>query len=296
MGLFSRWFGKGKSKLPSFSEKDNVGTRQSTFDQAIAYWNMRNMRQKFDPFVLYIFPNEADARNALLELDCIHEAEGSHKLICTEPLVFGYYRTQGSQHEAIIAGENLSYELWQKAKESFEKHGGQHKTHQEPEKQAAPASKPSQDFGKVIMVRKYTDTSRPGNPTYEDYQCEDAELAKEFLMTRSVDKEGYYITVQTPMGIWGMDIKGLYKEHLLPWQTDIESAEIEGHTLGIADSFSLQMAARGVNDNFVISVRCGNCDHQWTEGVRYKNWKVVECPHCHKRNKVSSQNYTVAFM
>lgn len=297
MGLLDRWFGKKGTKLPSFTEKDNVGTRQSTFDQAVAYWNMRNMRQKFDPFVLYVFSNEAGARNALLELDCVHEAKNSGKLICTEPLVFGYYRTDGGQCEAIIAGENLSHDLWQKAKEGFEKHGGRRKNDQEPEMQAAPITKKSPDFAsKVKLVRKYTDRNRPGNPMYEDYECDDAELAKEFLLTKSVDREQYYVTVKTPMGIWGMDIKGLYKEHLLPWQTNIGSAEIEGHTFGMADSFSLQMAARGANDNFVISIECGNCKHHWTEGIRYQNWTVVECPHCHKRNKVNSHNYTAVFI
>jgi hypothetical protein len=255
------------------------------------------MRQKFDPFVLYVFGDEAGARNALLELDCVHEAKDSGKLICTEPLIFGYYRTEDGQYEAIIAGENLSHELWQKAKEGFEKHGGRRKNDQEPEKQAAPVTKKSPDLAsKVRLVRKYTDRNRPGNPTYEDYECNDVELAKEFLMTKSVDREQYYVTVKTPMGIWGMDIKGLYKERLLPWQTDISSAEIEGHTLGMADSFSLQMAAMGRNDNFVISVECGSCGHNWMEGVRYQNWTVVECPHCHKRNKVSSHNYKVAFV
>jgi hypothetical protein len=293
MGLLDNWFKRKSGKLPSFSERDNVGTRQHTFDQAVTYWSMRNMRQKFDPFVLYVFSNEAGARNALLELDCVHEAKDSGKLICTKPLIFGYYRTEGGQYEAIIAGENLSHELWQKAKESFERRGGRRKNDQEPEKQAAPASNKSRDLGKVALVRKYTDKNRLGNPTYEDYKCDDTELAKEFLMTKSVDKEYYYVTVQTPMGTWGIDVKGLYKERLLPWQTDMASAEAEGVTLGMAGQFALQAAARGINDNFVVGVKCGNCDHHWVEGLRYKNWTVVQCPKCQKKNKVSSHNYEV---
>jgi hypothetical protein len=297
MGLFDRWFRKGGTNPPPFTERDNVGTRQSTFDQAVAYWNMRNMRQKFDPFVLYVFKNEAGAHDALLGLECIHQAKDSGNLICTEPLVFGYYRTEVGEYEAIIGGETLSHELWQKAKESFEKHRGRRKNDQEPEKQAAPVTKKPPDFAsKVRLVRKYTDRNRPGNPTYEDYECNDAELAKEFLMTKSVDREQYYVTVKTPTGMWGMDVKGLYKEHLLPWQTDMGLAEVEGHAFGMADTFSLQMAARGINDNFIISVKCGSCEHHWMEGVRYQNWTVVECPHCHKRNKIGSHNYKVTFL
>jgi len=280
--------------LPSLAERDNVGTRQSTFDQAVAYWTMRNMRQKFDPFVLYVFGNEAGARDALLELDCVQEAKDSGKLICTEPLVFGYYRTEGGQCEAIIAGPNLSHELWQQAKEGFEKHGGRRKNDQEPEKNAISVPEKTRDFSKVVLVRKYSE-KKPGNPTYEDYRCDDTELAKEFLATKSVDKEQYYVTVLTPMGTWGMDIKGLYKERLLPWQSDIASAEVEGGALGMPDQFALQMAARGINDNFVGGVTCGTCGHHWVEGLRYKNWTVVKCPKCQKRNKISSQNYEVIF-
>jgi ssDNA-binding Zn-finger/Zn-ribbon topoisomerase 1 len=298
MGLFGkrkedRAARKGKGP-PVFTEKNNVGIRQETLDQAIAYWSMRNVQQKFDPFVLYVFTKEVDALDSLLDLDFIHKASDTEKLICTEPLIFGYYQTEGKGYEAIIAGENLTHELWQKAKDVFEKHRGRRKNDQEPEKQAVTkTTKVKELTNKVKFVRKYTE--RNGS-YYEIHKCDDTELAKDFLMTKSVNKQQYYIVVETPMGNWGMDIKGLYKEHLLPWQTDINSAEIEGSTLGIADSFSLQMAARGINDNFVVKVKCGNCKHEWIEGLRYQNWTVVECPKCQKRNKISSSNYTAFFV
>jgi len=276
-----------------FTEKNNVGTRQSTVDQAIAYWNIRNMRQKFDPFVLYVFDNEADARAALLELDCIRQAEGTGNIICTEPLNFGYYQTESGRYESIIAGENLTHDLWQKAKESFEKHGGQRRNDQEPGRRSAPkAKKVERPAVKVKFVRKYAH----GEGVYETYKCDDAELAKEFLMTKSVDKQKYYLTVETPMGNWGMDIKGLYKEHLLSWQTDIASGEVVGQALGLPDSFSLEVAARGINDNFVVGVKCGHCGHQWVEGLRYQDWTVVQCPECQKRNKIHSDSYHAYFV
>jgi|GEM_PF-4520094 len=248
------------------------------------------MRQKFDPFVLYVFSSEVGARNALLELDCIHEAKDSGKLICTMPLIFGYYQTEGEQYEAIIAGENLSHDLWRGSKEVFEKHGGRRKNDQEPEKQPVPKTqKTERPKDRAKFVRKYT----TGGSTYEVYECDDVEEAIEFLRTKSVERERYYVLVETPVGNWGMDIKGLYKERLLPWQTDISSAEVEGVAISMADLFALQMAARGLNDNFVVGVRCGNCDHQWVEGLRYQNWTVVQCPKCQKRNKISSDNYVV---
>jgi hypothetical protein len=298
MSLLEKLFGKkGPNGGKTFREKDNAGTRQATLDQAVAYWNMRNMRQKFDPFVLYVFPTEAFARDALLELGCIHPAQDTGNLICTEPLIFGFYRIENGKYEAILAGESLSHELWQQAKLAFEKQGGQPKNTQEPELGAVPVPAKKVDFtGKVKLIRKYSEPNKPGSPTYEDYECADAELAKEYLLTKSVDKPQYYITVKTPLGVWGMDIKGLYKEHLLPWQITLAAGEIDGHTFGLADTFSLEMAARGANDNFVISVRCGSCSHEWTEGVRYQSWTVVECPNCHKRNRVASNNYSAVFV
>jgi hypothetical protein len=294
MRLLDRWFGIKGTNLSSFIERDNVGTRQNTRDQADSYWSMRNMWQNLDPFVLYVFSDEAGARSALLELNCIHEAKDSGKLICTEPLIFGYYRDEGGQYEAIIAGENLLHETWQQAKEGFEKYGGWRKNDREPEKRAAPGTEKARDFSKVVFVRKYSE-KRPGNPTYEEYKCDDTELAKEFLITKLVDKEQYFVIVQTPMGTWGMDIKGLYKERLLPWQTDITSVEVEGVAVGIPDPYGLEIAARGTSDNFVISVICGNCDLCWIEGLRYQNWTVIKCPKCQKRNKISSNNYICYF-
>ena len=296
MGLFRKLFKKKEEEITkprSFTEKDNKGTRQGTLDQAIAYWSMRNMRQKFDPFVLYTFDNEADSLNAFLELDCIHKAEDTGKLVCTEPLIFGSYRTDNGKYETIIAGENLTHELWQKAKESFEKHEGKRKNDQEPEVGVVPKPEKAEKlFEQVKFIRKYA----KGNSFYEEYKSDDTELAKEFLMKKSIDKQQYYVVVETPTGNWGIDTKGLYKERLLPWQNNITSADTEGHVIGIPDSFSLSMAARKVTDNFVVTVKCGNCGHEWQEGIRYQNWTTVTCPKCKKRNKVNSARFRAFFV
>ncbi len=295
MNIFQKLFGKkAASQKPAFKEGDNRGTRQLTFDQALAYWKTRNMRQKFDPFILYTFENQTSARQALLTLDCIHEAQDTHQLICTEPMIFGFYPVDNGQYEAILAGESLSHTLWAQAKAAFEKNGGQRKNDQEPVPDQVVPPPPVHDFSQVSLVKKYRDSRN--NNYYEEYRCPDTELAKEYLLTRSVDQAQYYIVVETNNGNWGMDVKGLYKEHLLPWQTDVSSASVEGSTTGLPDTFSLEMAARGINDNFVGSVICGACGHQWMEGLRYQNWTVVECPSCKKRNKVNSESYHVSFV
>ena len=146
--------------------------------------------------------------------------------------------------------------------------------------------------GKIDFVRKYI----LGDNVYEVYKCEDAELAKEFLLSKRVYEELYYLTVETPMGNWGMDIKGLYKERLLPWQTEVGLAEVEGSVFGLANSFALEMAVRGINDNFVVKVRCGQCGHQWLEGLRYQDWTVVQCPKCKKKNKIASHSIEVIIL
>jgi len=159
-------------------------------------------------------------------------------------------------------------------------------------------SKEKKDFDTVKFVHKYTKPNirRSGYNVYEVYKCNDAELAKEFLMTKRVNEQQYYIVVETPMGDWGMDIEGLYKDHLLHWQSDIDSADVEGYALDMLDLFSLEMAGRGINDNFVVHVECGDCGHNWIEGLRYQDWTVVQCPLCQKRNKVNSDKYETYFI
>ena len=122
-----------------------------------------------------------------------------------------------------------------------------------------------------------------------------AETTKTFLLTKKVDKKHYYIVVETPEGNWGLDIKGLYLEKLLPFQTDIESATCEGHTCSMPDIFGLQMAARGINNNFIVKVQCGGCNQEWLDGLRYQNITVVKCPKCKTLNKVDSGNFHVIF-
>lgn len=142
----------------------------------------------------------------------------------------------------------------------------------------------------VKFVKKYTDQN---GTYYEIYKCDDQETAKDFLAAKKVDKGLHYLIVETPTGNWGLDIKGLYKEYLLPWQKDVNQADTVGSAIGIPDEYSLEMAARGVNVSFIVKVSCGNCSHEWTEALSYQNWTVVECPKCGKKNKVDSKNYSV---
>jgi len=136
-----------------------------------------------------------------------------------------------------------------------------------------------------------------GDSTYEIYKGTDAESARDFLLTKRVDKKLYYVVVETPEGNWGMDVEGLYLERLLSWQTNISSAKCEGAIITMSWSmFGLEMAAKGFNDNFIVKVQCGKCEHQWLDGVRYQNLTVVRCPKCKTLNKVDTSNIKVVFV
>lgn len=149
----------------------------------------------------------------------------------------------------------------------------------------------------TLLLPKFVRKEQNNNSTYEIYKGTDAESAKDFLLTKRVDKKQYYILVETPEGNWGMDIKGLYLEHLLPWQTNISSAKCTGTIILMSHSnFGLNSAARGFNDNFIVKVQCGKCEHQWSDGVRYQNITVVRCPKCKTLNKVDSGNIKVMFV
>ena len=202
-----------KKESQSFTEKDNLGPRHDTFDIAVSYWWARNVAQKFDPCVLFIFDNEGDARDALLELDCIHVAEDTGNLICTETLMFGYYQRDDGRYDAVICGEELTHELWAKAKKSFEKHRGKLKNDAEPEKKVISESKKTQAIEEVIYVKEYSEEGLYGGThTYRIYKAPDAAAAKAFLKRNPVNKPLYSIVVETPDGNWGRDIDGISQE------------------------------------------------------------------------------------
>lgn len=126
--------------------------------------------------------------------------------------------------------------------------------------------------------------------TYEVYRAGNAESAKDFLKSKKVDENKYYIKVETPEGNWGVDIDGLYLEKLLSYQLNINAAEHEGEVHGIPDNVGLQYAAEGISDNFLVEIECGGCKHHWVDGLRYQNFTVVRCPGCNGLNKVDSSN------
>jgi hypothetical protein len=196
-----------------WKEINNRGTRQETFQDATSYWVARNMSQKFEPFILYAFDGEENARNALLNTGIIHNAEDSGKLICTETLFFGYYKRTDGKYESILGGDDLTYELWTKAKESFLKYGGILNNEQAPVKHAESVSqKPTGDIRKVIFLREDRVQNMGKTAVYRVHSAPDAESAKAFLEQNPVKQKFFYLVVETPEGNYCRDIVGIYKE------------------------------------------------------------------------------------
>jgi len=222
MGIWKRLFGDGKPAgdpgsreggTQQYMEKHDKGTRQETASQATAYWMARNMSQKFDPFVMYVFDQENDARDALLELDCMRLAEDSGKIICLETLVYGFYKREDGKYEALVCGDELSHDVWEAARASFAKHGGVKKNEQEPAKtEKAPAVSRQGDPKQVKFVREDR-TERMGHTMiYRIHKGPDGASARAFLEENPVSQGLYYIVVETPEGNYCRDKDGIYKE------------------------------------------------------------------------------------
>lgn len=215
MAWWKALFGS-KSNQPNtkrYREKDNRGTRHETIDLAGNYWVARNVQQKFDPFALYVFDKEDDARQALLELKCMHLAEDTGKIICTETLIFGCYNRDDGKYEAIVCGDDLTIEVWDAARVSFSKHGGVKKNEQKPEKtQPARKADRSGEPKKVSFVREDRKDCPAGTCVYRIHKAPDAASAKAFLEENAVSKPLYYIVVETPEGNYCRDCDGIYKE------------------------------------------------------------------------------------
>jgi hypothetical protein len=128
-----------------------------------------------------------------------------------------------------------------------------------------------------------------GKYTYEYYAASSADEARLFLSYREVTEPLYYIQVETPEGIWGLDKDGLYLVGLLPFQKNLSLSQCTGKISSINPlSIGVQMAAKGNTDNFVCGIVCGSCGCEWKDGVRLREKTVVKCPQCGKYNCVDT--------
>lgn len=197
----------------TYIEKDNLGTRHDSKSISLAYWMGERMNSsRKDPFVMFTFRDKEFAEAALLELPCIQVAADSKKLICTERLIFGYYAIE-DVYEAILCGDALTIELWEQAKTSFSKYGGEMKNELAPTWHATvtPKAQPVQP-GKVVYVREDRQTGMGGTAIYRVYKGPDEQTAMAFLKENPVTQDLLYLVVETPEGNFCRDKMGTYKE------------------------------------------------------------------------------------
>jgi hypothetical protein len=214
MGFWSKLFtGAAAPAKDSFTAADNQGTLHDRLELATSYWMARLTSAKKDPYVMYLFDRAEDARAALLELPCIHEARDTGSLICTEVLIFGYYANEQGKFEALVGGDDLTVELWEQAKASFEKHGGRRKNDLAPERHAPPphVARPP-DPGRVKFVREDRQQKMGATFVYRIHTAPDAAAARAFLEKHPVLAKLTYLVVETPEGNYCRDVNGIYKE------------------------------------------------------------------------------------
>ena len=199
------------SAKQQLTESDNLGTRHDTFAKATAYWLTERLNApRKDPFVLYRFVEAEPARAALLELPCIFAASDTGNLICTEVMYFGCYRADTGEegnYEAILCGDDMSFDLWNQARDSLVRHGGKKKTEQQPSKDY----QPQKGSVKLNEVR-YARNEQHGSGRYKIYSGPNGVSAKAFLARERVTVPDSFIIVETVDGNYCRDCAGLYKE------------------------------------------------------------------------------------
>ncbi len=200
-------------------EKDNQGCRIRSMTEITspAFKNdpfASEEQQKYPPYICYLFSNDDDAREALLDLNFIHEAEDTGNLICTEPLTFGYYRNQNGKHEAFIGGDQLTLPFWQAAQASFKRCNGSVKNEQRPDANINMESEPAiMGFERVNKVREYSQLNSGKSEFYSIYEAPNGVIAQAFLKHRQnlVTKSDCYVVVKTPEGDFWRDKDGIYQ-------------------------------------------------------------------------------------
>ncbi len=191
----------------------NYGVLDNTFNSAAAYWTARRMTQNTDPFVISVFKSDNDAREALLEISCIH-LNRHNNLTCSEVLIYGYYPLTSSGEEtglfeAFIAGDDLTYELWEEAKASFAKHGGQLKNEQQPTRHFDPLLKGKPEPQNVVFIKETYETTNGERIKYRIHQGPNIASALAFLEENHNSRD--CTVVETPDGTYCRDVRGFHK-------------------------------------------------------------------------------------
>lgn len=195
----------------SFYEKDNRAVRIQRISQANDFWSEYEQSRPDTPFLRYVFDTHLIAEEALLSLSCVHQAEDTGHLICTEPITMGCYRTIDGRYEVFLAGDQLSYKTWSEATENFSRHGGRYRNQQRPETYERFKSKTQAE--QVVLEKEYYEISPTVTKFYQVFKASSFAAAKNFLLRLDnvITTPNRFIQVETPKGTFSRDIDGIHE-------------------------------------------------------------------------------------
>ncbi len=210
---------KLKSVDQIYTEKDNIGTRILTADRNQAAYNTWVASgSKLIGSIYYAFKTKEEAYNAMLEIPCIKLASDTGELISTEILEFGvFWDSYNNEYwEAFLQGSSLSFSTFQAAEKSFIKHNGRKIVSVEPKKvgskKTAGSTKLNVDLNAGVQFVCNKNVVIMGiTGTKEIYKAPNKSIAIEFLKSKKIIKQYYYIEIETPNGWVGKDIDGVYE-------------------------------------------------------------------------------------
>jgi hypothetical protein len=221
MNFLEKIFGtkKRKENIQVYYEKDNIGTRILTADRnkaAYSTWAMNGMKPHGN--IYYGFKTKEEAFAAMVDIPCIKIASDSKNLICLDIIEFGvYWDSYNDKYwEAFLQGPALTLDTYLAAEKSFIRHKGIRISSKEPvAEQTKPktvAPKPNQNKTSSVKFVEKKNISMMGiTGTKEIYEAPDKSVAIEFLKSKQVSKQYYYIEIETPDGLVGKDIDGVYE-------------------------------------------------------------------------------------
>ncbi len=210
--------GAVQNGFKGLNESDNVGTRCETEDRGNTYFTTLFEKDP-EPILFYFFDSKEKATEALSAISCIEVAKDSEKLICTEILTFGVFpaldRDDSRTWGALLAGNNLTQELWAEAQNCFKSHGGRMRREDEPATtipQQQTSTTSNKDHANTVSFIEDIDLAEEGGiGSKKIYKAPDKESALEFLKLQDTSRPYFYIEIETPSGWVGKDKDGIYE-------------------------------------------------------------------------------------
>ncbi|MDD3695916.1 MAG: hypothetical protein PHG44_08125 [Lentisphaeria bacterium] len=208
-GVFYFWRRKGEEEVDFGKFFEGKGRLQKEF------WARVEANPDRFKYVAYLFPHMNDANNALSKLTYIDTARDGN-LTCKRDIFFGAYPHQEGA-VCFVGGEKLNYALWREASAILpELPGAEYfKVSTEPAvRLELPDMTAISSDGelqiKSLGVEDVTNELGEFSRCYR-YSVESKERALEFLEKTAVGEEGVVIHVETPEGVFGKDLNGIFE-------------------------------------------------------------------------------------